>query len=93
MFFQFYNGWLSLLGAILCVAVMFLMNWPTALVTFGCLFTLYLVVMYRKPGKNSNYLPIKSHHSFIIIIFFLKLIRCSPDVGLLNSLEYSVILL
>lgn len=50
--FRFYNGWLSLLGAILCVAVMFLMNWPTALVTFGCLFTLYLVVMYRKPDVN-----------------------------------------
>jgi len=50
--FRFYNGWLSLLGAILCVAVMFLMNWPTALVTFGCLSTLYLVVMYRKPDVN-----------------------------------------
>jgi len=50
--FKFYNGWLSLIGAILCVAVMFLMNWPTALVTFGCLFALYLVVLYRKPDVN-----------------------------------------
>ena len=41
---------MSLAGSILCVAVMFLMNWPTALITFGCLFALYLVVSYRKPG-------------------------------------------
>jgi solute carrier family 12 sodium/potassium/chloride transporter 2 len=26
------------------------MNWPTALVTFGCLFALYLIIIYRKPG-------------------------------------------
>lgn len=50
--FRYYNGWLSLIGAILCVAVMFLMNWPTALVTFGCLFALYIVVIYRKPDVN-----------------------------------------
>nr|CAH0110941.1 unnamed protein product [Daphnia galeata] len=48
----YYNGWLSLIGAILCLAVMFLMNWPTALVTFGCLFALYLIIIYRKPDVN-----------------------------------------
>ncbi|XP_046634321.1 bumetanide-sensitive sodium-(potassium)-chloride cotransporter-like [Daphnia pulicaria] len=50
--FKYYNGWLSLIGAILCLAVMFLMNWPTALVTFGCLFALYLIIIYRKPDVN-----------------------------------------
>lgn len=26
------------------------MNWPTALITFGFLFALYLLIIYRKPG-------------------------------------------
>ena len=32
---------------------MFMMNWPTAIITFACLFGLYLVVAYRKPGEMS----------------------------------------
>lgn len=44
--------WLSLLGAILCVAVMFLISWSTALVTFAAVIALYLIVSYRKPDVN-----------------------------------------
>lgn len=44
--------WLSLVGAILCVAVMFLISWTTALLTFAVVITLYLVVAYRKPDVN-----------------------------------------
>ncbi|KAK2709720.1 bumetanide-sensitive sodium-(potassium)-chloride cotransporter-like [Artemia franciscana] len=50
--FRYYKGWISLLGTVLCVAVMFLMNWPTALITFGCLLCLYLLIVYRKPDVN-----------------------------------------
>lgn len=44
--------WLSLIGALLCVFVMFLISWPTALLTFGCVLALYLIVAYRKPDVN-----------------------------------------
>jgi solute carrier family 12 sodium/potassium/chloride transporter 2 len=44
--------WLSLVGAILCVAVMFLISWITALLTFAAVISLYLIVAYRKPDVN-----------------------------------------
>lgn len=44
--------WLSLLGAVLCVAVMFLISWATALITFCAVLALYLIVAYRKPDVN-----------------------------------------
>ncbi|XP_026288084.1 bumetanide-sensitive sodium-(potassium)-chloride cotransporter isoform X1 [Frankliniella occidentalis] len=50
--FKFYNMWLSLVGSILCVAVMFLISWSTALITFGIVLALYLIVQYRKPDVN-----------------------------------------
>ncbi|CAH1106034.1 unnamed protein product [Psylliodes chrysocephalus] len=50
--FKYYNMWLSLLGSILCLMVMFLISWITALVTFAAVLTLYLVVSYRKPNVN-----------------------------------------
>ncbi|XP_033219825.1 bumetanide-sensitive sodium-(potassium)-chloride cotransporter isoform X2 [Belonocnema kinseyi] len=50
--FRYYNTWLSLLGFILCVAIMFLIDWATSLVTFVIIFALYLIVVYRKPDVN-----------------------------------------
>ncbi|KAJ4451626.1 hypothetical protein ANN_03095 [Periplaneta americana] len=50
--FRYYNMWLSLAGAILCVFVMFLISWWTALVTLACVLALYLIVSYRKPDVN-----------------------------------------
>ncbi|KAF4526779.1 hypothetical protein B566_EDAN012319 [Ephemera danica] len=50
--FKYYNAWVSLLGTILCVIVMFLMSWWTALITFIVTITLYLYVQYRKPEAN-----------------------------------------
>ena len=49
--FKYYSMWLSLLGAVLCLAVMFVINWWTALITFAVVTALYLYVHYRKPGK------------------------------------------
>ncbi|XP_023217503.1 solute carrier family 12 member 2-like [Centruroides sculpturatus] len=50
--FKYYNLWLSLLGAILCLAVMFIMNWWTALITFAIILALYIYIYYRKPDVN-----------------------------------------
>ncbi|XP_066244709.1 bumetanide-sensitive sodium-(potassium)-chloride cotransporter [Euwallacea similis] len=50
--FKYYNMWLSLSGAILCVFVMFLTSWWTALLTFVVILALYLIVSYRKPNVN-----------------------------------------
>uniref|UniRef100_A0ABD2XJF3 Bumetanide-sensitive sodium-(Potassium)-chloride cotransporter n=1 Tax=Trichogramma kaykai TaxID=54128 RepID=A0ABD2XJF3_9HYME len=50
--FKYYNMWLSLAGSILCVAVMFLISWWTALITLSTVLALYLVVSYRKPDVN-----------------------------------------
>ncbi|XP_049871575.1 bumetanide-sensitive sodium-(potassium)-chloride cotransporter isoform X2 [Pectinophora gossypiella] len=50
--FRFYNMWLSLVGSMVCVCIMFVISWITALVTIACLLALYLLVSYRKPDVN-----------------------------------------
>lgn len=50
--FKYYNMWLSLVGFIMCVAIMFLIDWQTSLITFIIIFALYLIVVYRKPDVN-----------------------------------------
>ncbi|XP_022243513.1 solute carrier family 12 member 2-like [Limulus polyphemus] len=50
--FKFFNKWLSLLGALLCLAVMFIMNWITALITFIVVLGLYLYLLRNKPDVN-----------------------------------------
>lgn len=52
--FRFYNMWASLAGAILCLIVMFIMDWKTALATFIIVSGLYIWVLYRKPGWCSR---------------------------------------
>lgn len=42
--------WLSLAGALLCVAVMILISWWTAVITLAIVLSLYLIVAHRKPG-------------------------------------------
>ncbi len=44
--------WMALLGAMLCLAIMFVIDWITALVTFCIVFALYVYVHHRKPGGN-----------------------------------------
>jgi len=43
--------WLSLLGAVLCCVVMFVINWWAALLTYGIEILLYIYVMVNKPGE------------------------------------------
>ena len=54
--FKYYSMWMALLGALLCLAIMFVIEWITALVTFGVVFALYVYVHYRKPGKKLPHL-------------------------------------
>eukprot|EP00092_Neocalanus_flemingeri_P009713 GFUD01010461.1.p1 GENE.GFUD01010461.1~~GFUD01010461.1.p1 ORF type:complete len:716 (+),score=77.54 GFUD01010461.1:160-2148(+) len=50
--FRLYNPWVSLFGAFLCVAVMFLMGWITAIITIVIIAILYMWIHYRKPEAN-----------------------------------------
>lgn len=40
------------MGFLLCIAIMFMIDWMSALITLVLIFTLYLVVWYRKPEVN-----------------------------------------
>ena len=48
--FKFYSMWLSLVGAVVCIFVMFIISWPTALITMAVIAVLFFYVHYRKPG-------------------------------------------
>ncbi|KAI4473223.1 hypothetical protein M0802_016247, partial [Mischocyttarus mexicanus] len=50
--FKYYNTWLSLFGFIVCVSIMYFIDWITSLITFVIIFALYLIVVYRKPDVN-----------------------------------------
>ncbi|XP_069156705.1 bumetanide-sensitive sodium-(potassium)-chloride cotransporter isoform X3 [Procambarus clarkii] len=50
--FTYYSLWVSLIGGIMCLAVMFLVDWITAFITFLCIIALYLFVSYRNPDVN-----------------------------------------
>lgn len=49
--FKYYNMWVSLVGAILCCVVMFVINWWAALLTNVIVLGLYIYVSYKKPGE------------------------------------------
>uniref|UniRef100_A0A4W6CA70 Solute carrier family 12 member 1 n=1 Tax=Lates calcarifer TaxID=8187 RepID=A0A4W6CA70_LATCA len=50
--YKYYNMWLSLVGAVLCCAVMFVINWWAALLTYGIEILLYIYVTVKKPDVN-----------------------------------------
>uniref|UniRef100_A0A4X2LFU6 Solute carrier family 12 member 2 n=1 Tax=Vombatus ursinus TaxID=29139 RepID=A0A4X2LFU6_VOMUR len=50
--FKYYNMWISLIGAILCCIVMFVINWWAALLTYVIVLGLYIYVTYKKPDVN-----------------------------------------
>lgn len=51
--FKYYNQWVSLLGALLCIAMMFLINWWAALLTLVIVALLYKYVDFTKPKVSS----------------------------------------
>ncbi len=50
--FRYYNKWVSLAGTALCIGVMVLMDYRTALATLACVVLLYAFVRARRPGVN-----------------------------------------
>lgn len=50
--FKFFNAWLSLVGFVICVVIMFMLSWASSLATLTIIFLLYLLVTYRKPDVN-----------------------------------------
>ncbi|XP_046634344.1 bumetanide-sensitive sodium-(potassium)-chloride cotransporter-like isoform X2 [Daphnia pulicaria] len=50
--FKYYNKWLSLFCACLCIAIMFMIDWRVSLITLACVFLFYFIVLYRKPEVN-----------------------------------------
>jgi len=50
--FRYYNLWLSLFGGVMCLIIMFLISYITALITLIFTLALYLFVSYRKPDVN-----------------------------------------
>ncbi|XP_026222053.1 solute carrier family 12 member 3 [Anabas testudineus] len=50
--FRFYSKWLSLLGAVCCVVIMFLLTWWAALIAFGVVFFLLGYTLYKRPAVN-----------------------------------------
>ncbi|KAB7507825.1 Solute carrier family 12 member 3 [Armadillidium nasatum] len=50
--FKYYNLYVSLIGGLMCLIVMFLIDYVTALVTFVAALILYMYVAYRKPDVN-----------------------------------------
>ncbi len=50
--FKYYNRWLSLLGTFICLAVMFLMDYRTAIATYIIILLLYILIHTRNPEAN-----------------------------------------
>ncbi|XP_035891266.1 bumetanide-sensitive sodium-(potassium)-chloride cotransporter-like [Anopheles stephensi] len=50
--FRFYNQWVSLVGTVLCVLIMFLIDIISTGITMVLIFVLHLAVIYRKPDVN-----------------------------------------
>lgn len=76
--FRFYSKWLSLLGAVCCVVIMFLLTWWAALIAFGVVFILLGYTLYKRPGKRI--------HGYILrltIKLFTGLLLCL--IALVNS--------
>ena len=50
--FKYYNKWVSLFGALVCISVMFLIKWWGALFTILCIVTLHQYVKQTNPAIN-----------------------------------------
>ena len=53
--FKYYNMWVSLVGALVCVVIMFLINWWAALLTIVIIIALYKYVDYKKPEVSLHF--------------------------------------
>lgn len=77
--FRFYSKWLSFFGSILCIVVMFIINWITALITFGCVGSLFLYIHHRKPDVNWGS-STQAHVYRSVLQSALKLVRTGEHI-------------
>uniref|UniRef100_A0A803YFH1 Solute carrier family 12 member 2 n=1 Tax=Meleagris gallopavo TaxID=9103 RepID=A0A803YFH1_MELGA len=76
--FKYYNMWISLVGAILCCIVMFVINWWAALLTYVIVLGLYIYVTYKKPGM---YRELYFHCHMINNVLFWFVCLFFPNVN------------
>ncbi|XP_058449946.1 bumetanide-sensitive sodium-(potassium)-chloride cotransporter-like isoform X2 [Malaya genurostris] len=50
--FKYFHPWLSMMGSILCITIMFLIDIVSTFIAVVIIFILYLTVIYRKPNVN-----------------------------------------
>merc|ERR1711962_703907 len=50
--FKFYNPWISLLGSIICIALMIIIEWKLGCATLVAMTILYGLTLYLKPEAN-----------------------------------------
>lgn len=50
--FKYFNLWIALFGSFLCLMVMFITAWISALITFIIVFALFVWVQNREPGRS-----------------------------------------
>ncbi|KAL8575172.1 hypothetical protein ACOMHN_042482 [Nucella lapillus] len=77
--FRYYNEWVSLLGFVICIVVMFLISWPMALV---CAFIISSFCMYLKQVKpDVNWGSSGQAHVYRKALkFALKLLRTEDHI-------------
>lgn len=52
--FRFYSKWMSLLGAVVSVIIMFLLTWWAALIAIGIVIFLLGYVLYKRPSEKTH---------------------------------------
>lgn len=73
--FKYYSMWFALLGALLCLGVMFITSWFTALLTFIIVLALYLWILHRKPDVNwGSSTQAQNYRSAISSVYRLNLV-------------------
>lgn len=70
--FKYYNMWISLVGAILCCIVMFVINWWAALLTYVIVLGLYIYVTYKKPGGYIFFSQLGMHGFPLLLLLHSK---------------------
>lgn len=48
--FKYYNKWISLITGIVCVAIMFVLDWISAVITVVLMGIIYLYISKNEPG-------------------------------------------
>ena len=74
--FKYYNKWVSLLATVLCIGIMFLIDWLTALITFFCGAVIYGYLVWKQPAVNWGHAgQARAYVSAVSSLFKLQRVR------------------